>query len=204
MRRISSGISKRGASAGKSGFSLIELLVSVSILTIITAVVLAQHNQFSGNLALSNLVYDIALSVRQAQVYGLSVREFGAGSGEFDIGYGVHFDAGNSTSYALFADRNRNGRYDGESELVEVFTLGRGFVLSGLCVSPTAGAELCAPADFASLDVVFIRPDPDALIRVNTGSDLYQSLRVVARSPQGKTREVVVVATGQISVPHAY
>jgi len=185
----------------KGGFSLVELLVSVAIVTVITTVVLVKHSQFSGNILIENLAYDVALSIRQAQVFGLSVREFGVGSGTFDIGYGVHFDSGVNDSYILFADRNRNSVYDGSQEIVEVFTLRRGNTIAQLCGVLPNRTEKCSPGGIAYLDIVFERPDPDAIIKSDVAADTYTTARITVRSPRGVERNVVVIFTGQISVP---
>ncbi len=180
---------------------MIELMVSAGILVVISSLVLAQHSRFSGNLLISNLAYDMALTLRQAQVYGLSVREFGTGSGEFDIGYGVHFDEATPTSYILFVDRDKNGVYGGVTENVEIFTLRQGNTIQGFCATLSSGVEKCSGGGFTTLDIVFVRPDPDANIRSDIAGDLYESARVTVESRQGVTRTIDVVATGQISVP---
>jgi|TARA_Y100000310_G_scaffold345866_1_gene471951 prepilin-type N-terminal cleavage/methylation domain-containing protein len=184
----------------KKGFSLVELLVSMGVLVMITTLVLISHAQFSGNILIGNLAYDIALSVRQAQVFGLSVREFGTGSSEFDIGYGVHFDTGNNASYVLFADRDKDNIYDGSSELAELFTIGRGNTISQFCATLAAGTEKCSGSDITALDITFERPNPDAVIKSNIGADTYASAKITVRSPQGSTRSITVRSTGQISV----
>ncbi len=185
-----------------SGFTVVELMVSASILIVITSVVFAQHSRFSGNLLISNLAYDMALTLRQAQVYGLSVREFGTGSGEFDIGYGVHFDQSTPTAYILFVDRDKNGRYDSVAENVEIFSLRQGNLIRQFCATLSSGTEKCAGSGITILDIVFVRPDPDANIRSDVAGDLYRSARITVESPQGVARLIDVVATGQISVPH--
>ena len=60
-----------------------------------------------------NLTYDVALSIRQAQTYGISVRKFtpSGGSGQFAQGYGVSFQLPSPTTYLIFADANANGHY---------------------------------------------------------------------------------------------
>lgn len=180
---------------------MVELMVSAGILVIISSLVLVQHARFSGNLLISNLAYDIALTLRQAQVYGLSVREFGTGSGEFDVGYGVHFDQSSPTTYVLFVDRDKDGRYGGAADNVEIFTLRQGNTIDGFCATLPSGSEKCANVEFTTLDIVFVRPDPDANIRSDVVGDLYESARITVKSRQGVTRAIDVVATGQISVP---
>ena len=82
-------------------FSLIELLVAVSIFVVISTVILANHSRFNSSVLLGALAYDLALSVREAQVFGTSVREF---SSSFQVGYGVHFEIGSPQLFYFFAD----------------------------------------------------------------------------------------------------
>ena len=186
------------------GFSMIELVVTVGILIVITTVVLVNHRAFGGNVLLGALAYDVGLSIRQAQVFGLSVRECGVGTGEFNIGYGVHFDKNDMTSYRIFADRDKSKTFDaGNDGTEEVCNIGRGFSIVRICATPGSFNELCSDTDnISTLDITFIRPDPDALIRINgDANSVYQRARIVVQSPQGdKEREVIVESTGQISI----
>lgn len=184
----------------KRGFTLVEMLITISIFVVITSIVLTSHSKFSGNILVGNLAYDIALSVRQAQVYGLSVREFSAGSGEFDIGYGVHFDKDTPTFYILFADRNDDSLYNGVSEIVEVFNIKNGYGVSRFCAVVSSGTEECTPSTIRFLDIVFKRPDPEANISSNTGIKRYNKAEITVSSPQGQERVISIWGTGQISV----
>lgn len=186
----------------KRGFSLIELIVSTGILIVITGVVLVNHGAFGGNILVGALAYDVGLSVRQAQVFGLSVREFGTGTGVFDVGYGVHFDINDSTSYRIFADVDKNKTFDVSDGTEEIFYIGQGFSIARVCGTTTASVELCSNTDDVStLDITFVRPDPDAFIRIDGDmATVYQSARIVVRSPKGNEREVTVESTGQISI----
>lgn len=186
---------------GERGFSMVELVVSVGILVVITSIVLVNHNLFGGNILVSNLAYDVGLSIRQAQVFGLSVREFGAGTGQFDIGYGIHFDSDDFSSYRLFADINKNKIFDAGDGTEEVFAIRQGFSIKQICATNSASVELCTGGDINTVDVVFIRPDPDAYIRVDGDPVVvYGHVRIIVQSPQGSEREIVVESTGQISI----
>ncbi|MEX0652403.1 MAG: prepilin-type N-terminal cleavage/methylation domain-containing protein [Candidatus Paceibacterota bacterium] len=184
------------------GFSMVELVVTTGIMLMITSVVLVNHAAFGGNILVGALAYDVGLSIRQAQVFGLSVREFGVGTGTFDIGYGVHFDIDSNTSYRIFADVDKNNTFDVSDGTEEVFSIGQGFSIAKVCATSVASIELCSDVDdISTLDITFIRPDPDALIRVNgDAATVYQSARVVVRSPKGNERQVTVESTGQISI----
>ncbi|MEK7613644.1 MAG: prepilin-type N-terminal cleavage/methylation domain-containing protein [Patescibacteria group bacterium] len=178
-------------------FSLVELLVVLSILTMVSSVVLANHSRFNGTVLLGSLAYDIALSVRQAQVYGLSVRQY---SDDFHVGYGVHFS--DASSYIFFVDRNINQQYDeGEDSIVQTYTVGRGHIIQSFCGVTANGTERCSDSEtpITHLDVVFLRPDPDAVMSSNEPGMLSQGIITVA-APSGDTRSIVVASTGQISV----
>jgi hypothetical protein len=166
-------------------------------MVVISGVMLSSNARFGGAITLRNLAYDVALSVREAQIYGISVRRFGVN--DFTSGYGVHFRSASPSSYILFADAiNSNGLYDGSGELVESLSIGRGFSISNLCVTiGIASTETCG---ISKIDILFKRPEPDAHIRYNDGTSLNQRARIELRSPRGDIASVLVEATGQISV----
>jgi len=190
------------------GFTLIELLVVTALIVIISTVVLADNNRFGGVVQLQNLAYNIALSIRQAQVYGIAVARFQTGS--FGAGYGVHFDSSISDTYELYADAiTQNGVYDcpqpgtNNCELVQTTGLSRGYTIEDLCVTPASGTESCGTP---KLDIMFLRPEPDAWISSDGVSCTLdhaacaQSARIELLSPRGDTMSVSVQANGQISV----
>jgi prepilin-type N-terminal cleavage/methylation domain-containing protein len=194
------------------GFSLIELLLVVAIISIISTVVLVSNNKYGGSVLLQNLAYDIALSIRQAQVYGISVRGNNSGSpNTFNIGYGMHFSMSDPTHYDLFADLGAtpDGLFTNASENVppSPYAIGRGYKISELCAP--AGTKLSdnsyncnSPCPSSQrLDIVFKRPEPDAYIRAcGASTPLQESARIVVSSPRGDLLSIVVEATGQISV----
>ena len=210
--------------AQSRGFTLIELLVVSLIIVLITGFVLFRQQGFNSSTLLRSLSYGIALSMRQAQVYGISVRESAAGSGVFAQGYGIHF--GNTglvdkNHYVLFADANGNGQYAAGEELPR-FTIGNGrnigadYVISNICAHVIGGSDQCSasiPAtspSITSLTVYFRRPNPDACFSTSqnlaacttaTTPAVYDYVYIQLRST-GSTdyRTIKVSSTGQITV----
>jgi hypothetical protein len=176
-----------------------------AILVIITSLIIIDNNKFGGQVLLENLAYDVALSVRQAQVYGIAVNRFGTNT--FTAGYGMHFSIANPTTYILFADTEGTGIYDpnaSPSELVQSTNIQQGYLLTNLCATPASGTQpVCG---LASMDILFKRPEPDAYISINGASAtlnpaaLQQEADITLTSPKGDTNKVVVDATGQIYV----
>ena len=194
------------------GFTLIELIVVSAIILIITAFIMFRQSKFNSATLMRSLSYSVALSVRQAQVYGTSVREFSKGSNVFAPGYGIHFPSSGASSdtYYLFADTvpagGGNGAYDGISEALPAFTLGRGYVVDSLCAVIIGGSS-CTPV--SSLTVFFRRPNPDACISTNASpgscapgaAAMYSSAYMQIRSTgNNDLRAIKISDTGQISV----
>jgi len=179
-------------------FSLIELIVAVGILALISTIVLANHTKFNGSVLLGSLAYDIGLSIREAQVFGVSVRQY---NNDFQLGYGVYFEAGQA--YSLFADVNRDRVYDSEDSIIRSYGLQKGFVIQKFCGITSENISYCstdASDPITHLSVVFLRPEPDAFISSNKVGILYSRGTITVMSPGGETRTVDVASTGQISI----
>lgn len=211
------------------GFSLMELMIVIALFTIITGAALMNHARFGEGILATNLAYDVALSFREAQSYGISVRE-GAGANVFDTGYGIHFgswsgvesgEPDRQTQFVFFADRNNDKRYNGSditgtcvtvgpSECLKVFRFERGSKIESFCGMVSAsGASECKYFGLSNntlsfLGAVFTRPNPDAFIRTNVNNEAterYRSARITIVSPRGKERRTIeVFQTGQISI----
>ncbi len=203
------------------GFTMIELIVTVSIFIVVTTVLLASYPKFSSRIMLEDVAQQVALSVRQAQTYGLSVKEFGAG-GLFP-GYGIYFPSpvNDNKSFTIFADTNGDKKYNlvgcgiVGSECLDKFTIQSGERIYALCVNlkndgvapfstidDLVGVTNCGSIN--SLHVSFTRPNPDATITAYLGGANYDSsysdAEIVVASPRGEVKTIVVWLTGQISV----
>lgn len=196
----------------KRGFTLIELLVVTGVIVVVSAVVLANQNRFGGQVLLQNFAYDVALSIRQAQVYGLAVVRVGSGAGSsFSASYGMHFDSSSTNNlnkkYNLFADTNKNGLWEtGEDVAPSPYNIGRGYLISKLCSPAGTDINCTSGTVVPKLDIMFIRPEPDALISadslscISSAANCKASARIVLKSPRGDTMSVSVQANGQIAV----
>jgi len=170
-----------------SGFTLLELLITISIFVVISAVVLPRHARFNNTIILTNLAYEMGLSIREAQTYGSSVKFFDRTS-SYDQGYGIHFEdysssVDNSKRFILFADTNGNEKYDGDddgancldidgSECSSVYTIGKNNFISRFCATRLDGNpddcyQFSSPrgGNIQYLDIMFFRPQQRACIR---------------------------------------
>ena len=217
MRTILNKYRVRSSSEG--GFSLIELIVAISILLILSTALLLNYNSMNTRLTLDTLAHQTAQWVRATQVLAMSVKQT-TGANKFP-GYGLHFDRSTPDQFVFFADFGDgagglpNKLYDPPTgaekcgdpgvECQEVINLQRGNKITKLCMPATGTSAVvdCGAYHFASiLDFVFTRPDPDANI---TGKDAsgFSSIsfgRITVAAPSGYVRTVEVWTTGQVSV----
>lgn len=195
-----------------SAFTMLELLTVIAIIGIVTFMVLGNYNAFGGQIILRTLAYDMALSLREAQTFGVSVRR--SDTSTFGAGYGIHYSTDSRNTYRLFSDSyilsggitspapstGGDGLYTDPREEVRLFRFGNGYYVKNICV--TTGSEVCYPTGSGTphtLDILFKRPEPDAQIRLDGGAPV-RSARIELTSPRGNLRSVVVEITGQISV----
>lgn len=182
----------------RAGFTLVELMVSISILAVISTIVFVNHTSFRNSISLTNLAYDIALSVREAQSYGLNSR---GDQGGFGFGYGVRFLSGNQTEYVTFVDLDGNKR-TGPGEVLERHTLQEGNRITQICVNviqgPSLGEQCSSVYNSVNVYITYKRPNPEPVF---IGSNGYSdSATITISSPDGKTRDVFINQAGQITV----
>lgn len=194
-----------------AGFTLVELMVVLAIMVTITGIVFTSQSTFNKELMLANTAYDVALSLRSAETYGLGSRVAGSAR---NAGHGIHFVRG-TNQFTLFADTypsvGSSGLchaapggdstrpdaqpgdcvYNNSGESLKAYELGNGVTVSELYAGNSS---------VTSLDIVFARPNPDPFIRADgfTGT-AYTSACIKLFSPQGGTHFVKVTSTGEIT-----
>jgi prepilin-type N-terminal cleavage/methylation domain-containing protein len=201
----------------QTGFSLIELLVVAAIFIIITSVVMFNQNRFSSDISISNVAHSIALQIREAQVYGILVRQetLADGSANFNSAYGIHFRYASASDetivYDLFIDSGPGNEPDyvfdeSDDTVLSTTRLEEGNLITDVCTYLMTGSgRKCFSSDDEALvgvDIIFQRPDPAAII-TDSSSDTVRKgeMYLVIQSALGdKVRTVKVLNTGLISV----
>ena len=196
-------------SSHKSGFTLFELMVSISIFVLITALVIFKYGTFNQTVLTTNLAYDVAMTLRTAQTFGLGSKNSESSNTNFSYAYGVEFDKSNAnnTKLILFSDSNsatpNNGKYEA-GESVNQYNITRGAKVSALtvCDSPQNGCiSLTGNGD--RLDILFKRPYPDAIINyIDNAQNIVTKnyARITIMATDNTLKYVDVYSNGQISV----
>jgi type II secretory pathway pseudopilin PulG len=204
---------------------LIELVVVMAIITFVMVVVMTGQSSFNKTIILENTAYDIALTLRNAQTYGLGsrVRTNEGVIISTNTGYGVHFESATPSSLTLFADIYPSPTTDennchvsrsfitspdaqpgdcayqaAQDQKVVEYTLGNGITVSDFCVFNVSWS--CSSVGLSSLDIVFSRPNPDVFTSTNGSySKLITKVCLTIASPQGGTYFVSVDQSGRIT-----
>ncbi|MBI2120099.1 MAG: prepilin-type N-terminal cleavage/methylation domain-containing protein [Parcubacteria group bacterium] len=187
------------------GFTVFELLVTIGVFALLSALAIANFKSVDNSLILRNVASQVAMVTRKAQIYGISVKGVNAGGTVFPS-YGVNFNtttALDRTRFTLFADLDPDGAgpglsndvFDGAcpgSECVQRYTLAKGYTIQGL--------EGPFGASRDQLNITFTRPNPDTVIKEGAAGSGYQNGKIIIQSKSGDTKTIVVWKTGQISV----
>lgn len=187
-------------------FSLPELIVTIAIISIVTGIILFKYSSFNNGVLLTSQAYELALDLREAQTYGLSVRSNPVNTVNFDEEYGVYFDidpahAGGLqllNGYRFFQDDDSNGvddpaQYD-SGEVINTIYLDPRYELASICVNGV-GPSCTAVNDLA---VSFRRPNFDADF-YSSGAGIINEAHITI-SPIGETatRTVSIYPSGRI------
>jgi len=207
-----------------------ELVVVMAIFGILTSVTVYNYGKFNANIIMTNMAYEVALAVREAQVFSLGVR---GSDGNFDTRYGVYFNIGSeagSQNFVFFADRDSNGKCEDKSnpsnisdcsiiecvagsECEQLNSLTRGIDITKLCVSEAGSIPMVFDGDISSVGecspdgveiseaaITFERPNPDALILNAQNEDSYRNIAILIEENNGAKRAIYIRENGQISV----
>lgn len=192
------------------------MIVSLGIMLAMLSIVLSGQSTYTNEASFNSVSDDIYFSLKQAQVYGVGVKEFTPGSSEFDVSYGLSFNIspnGTNDSYIFFGDRGvRNQIYDSGwacptdpgSECVAKTQFAHNATITQICYIRTNDTEVC---NLGRVDVSFTRPDPSAnMVFFNsqgngtiTPSNL-KGAKIDLSAPDGKTGTVIIYTTGQVSI----
>lgn len=178
-------------------FTLIELLVVIAIFSIITSIALFDQSRVNSNVLLSNLTYDVGLTLRQAQTYGIGVK-YDQDAPNSQGGFGVYFDTDSPNGIILFNDVDGNGIYEAATDSIEreyQFTNQRGNKIDSMYFINSNAEGNCG-----QMSITFKRPDPEPTMYCDGYFFSGPAYIYLGTEDRAICKEVVVEASGQIRV----
>ncbi len=159
----------------EKGVSLIELLITVTVMSILLAVSFWGYKDRGRELAFERAVFNLTTKLEQVREMAMSAQEVGTERPEG--GYGVHFTIGNS--YIIFVDSFADKVYTAADTVVDTVSLEEGTGISALSDTP--------------LDIVFEPPSPSVYINGALGT------AEITLSGAGRSRKIIINSAGLIS-----
>lgn len=181
----------------QAGFSLIEMLVVVSIFTIVTAVVLANLPSFRDQSSLDLVAQEVAIQIRGAQTYAMSSL-YDTNPEALDtslLAYAIVFDKATPQAFNLrYTSSGPTSLYcqaDLVSKPKENYLIKGNFEIGGLCQGGDATAGM--------VSICFKRPNGQLWQTDPKPSPSY-SIMVWSKADHSKRRFINVSNNGQIYV----
>ena len=163
------------------GFTLVELLVSIVIIGILTAAVVASSPVAKQGFAIMRSSQGLAQDIRRAQIKATAMKEIDGASPK---GYGIYLTTNASSSYILFADQDGDYEYNEGDILIETINLETDVKISTLLPG-------------SPLHIVFEPPNPT--VWINSSSSSSSTITLHLEDNETKIREIFVNKSGLIT-----
>lgn len=188
----------------QAGMTYVELIVVLSIFSIMTSILLFNYKGFGAKVDIKILANDIASRIVEAQKSAISGKWNTNAPLNWKPSYGIYFDpsSSNNKNFIYFADLVQNNFYDssscpGTGECQDNINITKGNYISH--IDSYLGAT---PTSISSpLSITFKRPDSSAVFSVN-GVVLsnFDYMQITVSSPELVSSTIKVFPSGRIQI----
>ena len=188
-----------------AGMTYVELIVVLSIFSVLSSVAIYNYGDFQSSADIKNLASDIALQIVKAQKDSLSgllpLQEIKT---DWKPSYGVYFDLskGETKSFVYFVDGDNSGTFDGVDEHLNDVLISKGSYISRVEVFYREKGSPEVPK-LDNLTITFSRPNSGAVVKDNQNlieSAYLDYAGITILSPGGATSMIKVYASGRIQI----
>lgn len=195
------------------GMTYVELIVVLSIFSVLSSVAIYNYGDFQANVDIKTLASDIALQVVKAQkdsLSGLLPPPTQLVKTDWKPSYGVYLDLskGEAKSFIYFVDADNSGTFEGgfeggcTGECLNSVSISKGSYISGVEVVYWEKGSPEAPK-LDNLTITFSRPNSGAEIKDNGNliDPAYLNYaNITVNSREGATSLIKVYASGRIQI----
>jgi len=186
-----------------AGMSYVELVVVLSIFSVLSSVVIFNYGDFQAKVDIKNLASDIALKIVEAQkssLSGLLPTQIPTVS-PWKPSYGVYFDLTDNKNFIYFTDLNNNNFFNDSNcngECLNYITITKNNYISK--IEKFTGSSPSLVTD--PLAITFKRPDSSAVFSDLSGTSLkgFDYMQITITSPKGVTAIIKVYPSGRVQV----
>lgn len=193
------------------GMTYVELIVVLSIFSVLSSVAIFNYGDFQARIDIKNLAGDIGLKIVEAQKSALSgilppLTQQASLVPGWKPSYGVYFDRiSDNKSFSYFVDINQDGSFVdttcvGNDECLNKITITKGNIISALDVFYKNNTT----ASLNDLTITFLRPNSGASIKSSQISlplvSPIKYVQITVLSPKGATSLVKLYPPGRIEI----
>lgn len=180
------------------GFTLVEVMVSISIMAIVTVMSIASFYSTKKENDRQSVARTIASDVRKAESYALGLKEFSSGvipSG----GWGIYFNKTNlnNKKYSIFADLGSppNKIFDEATELLVEKNI-VGAKVNNITLFDSGGVS----SNHDSVNITFLPPEPTIYICADSTHCDYTRAEIGVITDSGATSTISINNLGLVDV----
>jgi len=181
---------------GEKGFTIVELLVVLGVVSIISAITFTTLKKGGETLALDRSAHQVAQDMRRTGQMALRGEPFICPTGSM-VGYGIYFNRQTPSCYLIYAECDDKSFYDGidcrgggggPDRQVERIDLEQGVRIQGLWPPGFAGEALFIP--------------PQLTVQINGNDDPGARLRVTLSltSDSTITKTITITQKGTVEI----
>jgi len=192
------------------GMSYVELIVVLSVFSVMTSVIIFNYREFQAKIDIKNLASDVALKIIEAQNSSLSgtlppplQQSLITSPLTWRPSYGLFLNrVSDDKSFIYFTDLDQNGDLDnlsctGNDECLDKILITKGNSISSLDVFYQGGATV----PLNDLTITFKRPDSGAIIKSSTSfTSTVSYVQITIISPKSPTAKIKIYPSGRIQV----
>lgn len=186
--------------------SYVELIVVLSIFSLLSAVAMFNFKGFQSKVDIQNLSNDIASTIIEAQRSALAGKWNAGAVLTWKPSYGVFFDiTANNKNFLSLVDLNNDNvctgagcvsPYSVSGEVSNIINITKGNYVSSMSVT---GQGVCA--NITSMSIVFTRPDSSATIKTNqAGCTNISYAEINVSSISSVTAKIKIYPSGRVQV----
>mgnify|MGYP001566582904 CR=1 FL=1 len=203
--KLNTGLARRQA-----GMTYVELIVVLSIFSIISTVVLFNYGKFQAKVDVKTLANDIAIKIVEAQKSSMSGKwNSGTLLANWKPSYGLYFNTTTSTKskkFLYFSDLDNDDFCDAPNcipsysiggEVLDIINITKGNSVSGLQVF---GSGCASPITVTSVSFVFKRPSSSPTISSTSGCTAVSYVAITITSPQSSNATIKLYPSGRVQI----
>ena len=170
-----------------SGFTMIELLIVMSIIGILSSAVFLNWKHGEAGFALQNSAYKLLQNIRETQEMAMGGKEVDCGGGDTGSSFGVYFKKSYINYYLLFVDCNGNKVYEANDRLIRP------------AVYFEDGVEFFNLSPATAFSILFVPPEPTTYIK-NETSDIEAVISIYNPDYPSEQKTIKLNTSGMIEI----